>query len=705
VKRPTVSRRGFLIGGAATAGTTAAAVTAGYVISSSADAAATGEAVAAWTPMAPSGAAYLHIVAHPDDDLYFFNPDLEQAIKSGAAVTSVVVTAAEDDGKNLPRYDPGYAAAPVNVPDYISARTHGLRAAYALMATGDRTSPWQREAFQTRDGASAELATLTAAPRIKLVFLYLQSIDAKRPGATLVGELWEGTMASVATLVPAGSPVTTASSYTADDLQGTLLDLIKRFKPTVVRTMDPDPEQVTKDPRFPGTGMGDYADHGDHTAIGLFAARAVQQYQELAGDSRLLQESYRGYANERWPHALSGPAYQRKLTYLAVYGGADGFKCDDPAGCGDLKVGADAPTIAFGKSTTYRYPGTTTWLRMGPDGRLAAFAVLGGQAVMWTETAPGSGKWSGPAWLAGRPMASHVTPVLTKDGRWQLFGVALTLAGAPGDEYRPVMTSVQSAPGSTKFSAWASIGTPNFDAPQRRSLGAPMAALGGDGQLRVFVRNWGWGMSGCQQGPDGVWGGWADLGGVNIQDGFFCIDRSGEAIEMFAATDTTVAHWKPAPGQSWLKAGSLPVVAPAGAVTATKTSDGRGVVVVRQPDTSWVVAYQETTPGGDWDPTPVQLGGHGGFGPVASVTQKDHLVLAQRNDAGTVSVAWAQLTADKAPTLPPWTASGPLIVHMPALALDHDGQAVAACLGPNGKLFVARQKSGVRTMGAWKPAG
>lgn len=50
------------------------------------------------------------------------------------------------------------------------------------------------------------------------------------------------------------------------------------------------------------------------------------------------------------------------------------------------------------------------------------------------------------------------------------------------------------------------------------------------------------------------------------------------------------------------------------------------------------------------------LGGHGGFGPVAAVAQRDRIFLAQRNDAGTVSVAWANVDPDAVPEIPKWVA-------------------------------------------------
>ncbi|MEY9894108.1 hypothetical protein ABIA31_007791 [Catenulispora sp. MAP5-51] len=101
----------------------------------------------------------------------------------------------------------------------------------------------------------------------------------------------------------------------------------------------------------------------------------------------------------------------------------------------------------------------------------------------------------------------------------------------------------------------------------------------------------------------------------------------------------------------------------------------------------------------------MMLGGHGGFSPVAAVAQRDRIFLAQRNDAGTVSLAWANVDPDAVPEVPKWVASGPLAMHMPATAIDAEGRVVVACLAATGRLYVARQKSGADSLGEWTAVG
>ena len=50
--------------------------------------------------------AYLHVIAHADDGIYFMNPDLEQSIRSGALSVTVCMTSGESDGRNAAPQDP-----------------------------------------------------------------------------------------------------------------------------------------------------------------------------------------------------------------------------------------------------------------------------------------------------------------------------------------------------------------------------------------------------------------------------------------------------------------------------------------------------------------------------------------------------------------------------------------------------------------------
>lgn len=145
------------------------------------------------TPSVTEGSA-LQIVAHPDDDLFFMNPDLSRSISTGIKVTTVYLTSGESDGRNeahSPHLED--AAGPADRAAYAEARQNGIRAAYAQMATGDRAGAWQRTSVPTAGGGSAEVDVLVARPQVNLVWMELRearSISGDNP-ESLRG-LWDG---------------------------------------------------------------------------------------------------------------------------------------------------------------------------------------------------------------------------------------------------------------------------------------------------------------------------------------------------------------------------------------------------------------------------------------------------------------------------------------------------------------------------------
>ncbi|WP_449345345.1 PIG-L family deacetylase, partial [Streptomyces narbonensis] len=71
-------------------------------------------------PAGADGASVVQIVAHPDDDLFFMNPDTSQSIHSGNPLTSVYLTSGESDGVNARPRDA--AGAQPDKAGYAEAR-------------------------------------------------------------------------------------------------------------------------------------------------------------------------------------------------------------------------------------------------------------------------------------------------------------------------------------------------------------------------------------------------------------------------------------------------------------------------------------------------------------------------------------------------------------------------------------------------------
>lgn len=93
-------RRAVLIGGAAVTAATAAALV-GHTAATAPPARTAAPSPASGRPAAQGDhALLLQVLAHPDDDLYFMNPDTSQAVAAGIPLVCVYVTAGEADGVN-----------------------------------------------------------------------------------------------------------------------------------------------------------------------------------------------------------------------------------------------------------------------------------------------------------------------------------------------------------------------------------------------------------------------------------------------------------------------------------------------------------------------------------------------------------------------------------------------------------------------------
>ncbi|RZU54451.1 GlcNAc-PI de-N-acetylase [Krasilnikovia cinnamomea] len=657
-------------------------------------------------PVVPVPANQVHVIAHPDDDLYFLSPDLFRAIDGAGRLVTICLTGAEADGKNVLDGDPAAATTPVRFPEYVAARYNGLRAAYARRATGDPASPWDHTRLVLASGAVAELCTLRAAPRIQLILLNMWQDGGRAPGGrpARLRTLWTGETDEQPVITVPGSAATGARPYTRASLLKTLVELLDRYQPTLVRTLDPDPDHQVHDADRPQySDFGDFSDHIDHTPAGLFAWAALQQWC-AAGPRRVLVESYRGYYNRRWPVNLSRAETLEKLTYVTTYGGGDGRRCDIPAGCGDYKVGKPVSMVGYGQGTHHRYAVGASWLTRGADGRLAAFGVVGTRAAVWTEGA--GGNWSRPQVLDGAGLVPYTAAAQSPDGRWHIFGVRMTLAATDRAQRRDLVTAAQVEPGGT-FGPWTSLGnpadTPGADPIRRRGIGMPVVAVNQDGRVQVFVRNFFGGVCTRALSATGGWGAWTDLRGSDTQDGLAAVTTKGGRIQLFASTHEGIRTWlQRKAGGAGFKQDRLDVPAPAGPPTVVRLPDGRLVLLVRQAHTSNVLAYLQQGAKREWNTEPIDLGGHGGYGPLSAVAYGDDmLAISQRNDEGRTSLT-LRYTADLADGQ--WKRTGPQLVHAPSVGVDASGALVLGAFTADGGLWTARQDGTGATMAlqAWR---
>lgn len=630
-----------------------------------------------------SGARIMQIVAHPDDDLYFMNPELQQSINDNDRLVSVYVTSGETSGVNKV---PGEKTPPKpDVPGYAGARRQGLRQAYALMATGKDQAPWTVEAKALPDGTLVEVDTLDGHSGIQLVFL---GVRQHSPGGGGSGNnlprLWSDPAVSTGTLVTTGSPVTSSHQVTRDSLVANLAALLNEHKPTLVRTLDPDPDMQVHDAKTrPHHDQPGYSDHPDHTATALFAYAALERYKGPGEGRSYAVISYRGYYNERWPHNLPPQIQRAKADVLNAYGGSPG-RCDFEAGCGDYDVGQDR---SYGpgwlQRTSQRQPTAGPRVQQAPDGRLTAFGVLGGQAVMWQESRPGSGDWGRPTLLGGDGLLPGLSAALGEDGRWHLFAQRVAGLGAKaGENLRELVTSEQSAVGGA-FRPWSSLGNPERDPERGRRVGAPVAAVAGDGTLHLFARTWAKAIATRRLGTDGTWSAWRDLGGAEVQEGLTAATDTRGRIHVLAAAHDTVHHWThDEPGHALaLVATGLP--APADPPTVLARPDGSLLLAFRQAKTARPQLYRRAADGGagSWTDAQLDLAGRG-YGPLTLHPLHDGVLLAARNNDGGTSLATLETSAT-----PRWHSVKGAVVGQAALATDSAGHPLLARLTPDATLL------------------
>ncbi|MGW1072002.1 PIG-L family deacetylase [Streptomyces sp. NPDC002537] len=647
---------------------------------------------------ASASESFVHVIAHPDDSLYFMNPELEQSIVSGAPAVTVCLTGGESDGRNALSDAPGYKRMPEKRPEFVRARVNGFRAATAQMATGNSLSPWDVETVRLLPGFEVELQTLRAAPHVQLIFVELIEARALRnPHKDSLRGLWLGATPRLTTLQPAGGPVKRTFQYGRQQLIDTLVAVFERYQPTVVRTLDPNPLHLAKQPQYrdvPPVLDGIYShDHQDHTTSAFFAQAALAEYWGRKHSRPTAVESYLGYEVGTLTSNLDAATTDRKVTFLDIYGWGDGKGCGDPAGCGDRKVGKSSAGKyhSWSSNCRHRAPGTTRWVQPLPDGRLAAFGILDGAAQCWTERAAGSGIWSAPANAGGSMLEGQIQAVRHGDGKLQLFSIRTVLPAQGQAHRREVVTALQTGTGpggAPAFGPWQSLGSPEDDPRRSMEVGYPVAVVAKDDTVHVFVRNWDGGIS-FRGGPGGKdWSGWAPLptagAPVKIQDGIdAALDGEGR-IHLVAADTRTVHHWVSQGSAGALQqAGPTRLPATTGPLTLAPLSGGGMRVAVRQPDTSRIVVAD--LQGDSWR-VAAECPTISGYGRVALAQAGNTTVLAARDGKGLVRLSAGSGRPG------PWQDEG--IPHRGTAGVTEDakGRVVAVVLGMDGRLSSARLK-------------
>ncbi|MFF5443471.1 PIG-L family deacetylase [Streptomyces sp. NPDC012888] len=643
-----------------------------------------GKAVAV-RPISTNDGSVLQIVAHPDDDLFFMNPDLSRTLLSGHRLTTAYLTSGESDGVNAAGKDP---RPPADRAAYAEARQNGIRAAYAQMATGDRASAWSRTEIPTAGGGRAEVDVLLAKPEVNLVWLQLReagSIGADRPNS--LRGLWNGRIPALSAQLTSGSPVKQPFTYTKEQVTATIAGVIERYKPTTIRMQDPTPGKHFK------SNTPD--DHQDHMYGARFTQAATERYARLKNRPHFTVQNYLGYHNGVLPRSLDPGTIEAKIGFLRTYGWADRHDhCGSPAGCGDRKVGNIGTGHIWAQSLRYTRADNTSWLAEGTGGRLWAFAALDGQMAYWTREGSGpDAGWTGPVLLPGTGIDPGATAARLPDGRVAVFGTRTTLGTAPDQYRREVVYAVQTAPGG-RFGAWKSAGTPEAtDAEGTSAISAPAVAVGPDGRMTVYLRDARRTLRAATELPAGGFGPWQQLGGGDLHSDPVAATDSAGRTHVFATTARTVLAWTrgtPAgPLQGPFATGLPPTTVPLSA-----TPQDAGIrLFFRRPDAGTVRSALVTATGGKPTVSPVtEAGGRGGHGAVSATAD----LLAGRTDKGGIGTT-------PLGTTPAWTDSRVLFAGAPAALRETAGSTTTAVLGLDARLHTTTRTT-TAPRPAWHPA-
>ncbi|MFB6989738.1 PIG-L family deacetylase [Streptomyces sp. NPDC056178] len=645
----------------------------------------------------PHPALMMQVLAHPDDDLYFMNPDTQQALDAGTPLVCVYLTAGEDTGVNRV---PG---RPLPAPDkaaYSSSRHQGLRQAYATLLGLGRFTKWQKSVIDLRGNHRAEINRLgNGGHRVELIFINTAMHTSY--GRLGLPSLWQDRRLVLPTVVADNSPLQKAGSYTYDGLVDVLDGLFDRYRPSIVHTMDPDPDiqHSSELVRRRDSEQKGYSDHPDHTAAALFTWTALIRWvarTTAVGDGvpSFATTAFRGYYNRHWPKNLAPAVLAEKASHLVPYGGAADWPCGNPAGCGDYNVGGNRPLTnrkGWVRATHYRYPGPRPVVATDTDGRLVAYGVLGLRAVRWRESAPGSGMWGAPDDLGGGPLAPILGGALLPDGRQLLFGLWFAaLSGHGGNNEREIVVLEQLSPGGD-FRAWQGLGNPERNDVDGRRIGVPVAITAPDGRVHLFVRNAEKGLSTRVRDTAGRWSGWRDTGGGEIQDGLSAVVDDAGCVHVFAAGRFALHHWtQNAPGdpvtaRTQISGVPVPGDGPAALPGAGGTVElfyraaaKAALTTVRTGETA-----AETGIDGYGRLITDRVGFHG-YGPVSAAGSPGGPVLLGRTEKGLV-----QLRSDGKLFV---RQRGPVALDGPALHIGKGGRPTVVALGADAHPWLWRPR-------------
>ncbi|MBE9375340.1 PIG-L family deacetylase [Saccharopolyspora sp. HNM0983] len=610
-------------------------------------------------PEPPPEARYVQVVAHPDDDILFMNPDLAEGLRAGRPNTAIYLTGGESDVAEPARYS--------------AERQEGTRASYAQMAAAP--NDWLRSTIPVGEGRVAELNTLRADPEIKLVFLNLPDDANTRFGEHALTRLARDRQGSltVNSTVPLNGTVQHPQPYDRRAVVDALTTLFDTFRPTVVRLQDDQPDQ-----RYQRDWVGVH-NHPDHVEGAELTKEALGAHRADGLPPTVL--TYRDYNVADVPGGLSDQDKRTTRDAFAAYSAHDVL-----TSTGDVYG-------TWSDRSAYRWPRRGAWAVQDARGGVQAFSVQARSLAHWTRTAEGA--WRGPE-LAPVPEPMRPQLSVLGEGRGQPV-----LVGQSEDGSR-LLVKRQDRMGVWP-PQWQVLDTPPGTDPTQ--TGPPAGTVDDDGRLVLALKNAAGGVSVRRESTPGTlqWQPWTDLGGTDIQDGTSVVPGQDGAVHVFATDRARVLHWA-VPRAGAARAEDVPIGPgkPAGAPVAEQARDG-GVRVLVRTDRGGEFVERSLTPQGRWDAQHA-LPGPGGIGDPVLTAPGPHtradLIRVTRDGAGSVHVA------ERIGPRAHWSDLGGAVTDQPAAVAEPDGTITLIGLGDDGRLLVNTGSQGASELAftGWHPA-
>ncbi len=327
---------------------------------------------------------------------------------------------------------------------------------------------------------------------------------------------------------------------------------------------------------------------------------------------------------------------------------------------------------------------TGSWLLRGNDARLSVYAPVEGGVHRWTETAVGSARFSGPDFFPVEGLTSLA--VAQGANRYAHFIGRRERPGGDGPK-ADLVYAVQYQTGRT-LGDWRSLGNPYRDPREAASLGAPAAAVDGQGTVHVFVSGGPGGVMLRREAKSGAWEAWKDLRGGAVAGGLSAAANSAGLVELLAPGHRSVMHWvQTEPRADLRRAQDLTPAPVPGSAALLETAPG--VFTAYWSEQSGTGVYAQRP--GEWA---FPAGGAPGEGPHATlratVDGYDCTVLAHQGRMGTAVLGVCGTGAESGGLW--WTDTGLPCVGTPALALDGHGRIVMAMVAADGAVLVNRQR-------------